>query len=154
MNVCECYSNTGHSVTVMPMFFAVPITLRIADSTLSVLRSGNLISAISCSDASCGQCCQRAALASPHRYVVTHCDTQQHALFHAITHDAAQRSPRSAHTLIFAMVTLPTLVLLGEPDPVSMPAACLSSTDAGGVLRIKVKLRSCDWHCSVLQWLM
>lgn len=102
------------------MFFAVPITLRIADSTLSVLRSGSLISAISCNNTNMSCCC------------------------------ATQQLINNIHTFTFAMVTLPTLVLLGEPEPVSMPAACLSSTDAGGVLRIKVKLRSCTGDHAVM----
>ena len=39
-------------------------------------------------------------------------------------------------------VTLPTLLVFGVPLPLSMPAALRSSTDAGGVLVMKVKLRS------------
>lgn len=41
------------------------------------------------------------------------------------------------------MVTLPTFLRLGSPEPVSMPAAFFNSTDAGGVFSTKVKLRSC-----------
>ena len=40
-------------------------------------------------------------------------------------------------------MTLPTFTELGVPEPFSMPAAFCSSTDAGGVFRMKVKLRSC-----------
>src|SRR5437660_12467893 len=39
-------------------------------------------------------------------------------------------------------VTLPTLSLLGVPDPFAIPAARLSSTEAGGVLVINVNDRS------------
>src|ERR1700758_5270663 len=39
-------------------------------------------------------------------------------------------------------VTLPTLSLLGVPDPLAIPAARFSSTDAGGVLVMKVNERS------------
>src|SRR5208337_5522609 len=39
-------------------------------------------------------------------------------------------------------VTLPTLSLLGAPDPLAIPAARFSNTDAGGVLVIKVNERS------------
>src|SRR5580658_11331946 len=39
-------------------------------------------------------------------------------------------------------VTLPTLSLLGAPDPLAMPAARFNNTDAGGVLVMKVKVRS------------
>ena len=39
-------------------------------------------------------------------------------------------------------VTLPTLSLLGVPAPLAMPAAFFSRTAAGGVLVMKVKLRS------------
>src|ERR1017187_5790605 len=39
-------------------------------------------------------------------------------------------------------VTLPTLSLFGVPAPLVIPAAFFSSTAAGGVLVIKVKLRS------------
>ena len=36
----------------------------------------------------------------------------------------------------------PTLLVFGAPLPFSMPMALRISTDAGGVLRMKVKLRS------------
>src|SRR5262249_33708568 len=39
-------------------------------------------------------------------------------------------------------VTLPTLSLLGAPEPLAIPSARFNSTDAGGVLVIKVKERS------------
>src|SRR3972149_718769 len=39
-------------------------------------------------------------------------------------------------------VTLPTLVLLGSPEPLARPAARFSSTEAGGVLVMKVKERA------------
>src|SRR5271157_2542318 len=39
-------------------------------------------------------------------------------------------------------VTLPTLSLFGAPDPLAMPAARFSNTDAGGVLVINVNERS------------
>ena len=41
-----------------------------------------------------------------------------------------------------ARVTVPTLTVLGGPLPFGTPAAFLSKTDAGGVLVMKVKLRS------------
>jgi hypothetical protein len=37
---------------------------------------------------------------------------------------------------------LPTLSLLGVPEPLATPAAFFSSTAAGGVLVMKLKLRS------------
>src|SRR4051812_50175078 len=40
------------------------------------------------------------------------------------------------------MEALPTLVLLGSPEPFSILAALLSRIEAGGVLVTKVKLRS------------
>lgn len=40
-------------------------------------------------------------------------------------------------------MTLPTFVELGVPEPFVMPAAFCSRTDAGGVFKMKVKLRSC-----------
>ena len=55
----------------------------------------------------------------------------------------AQRSPNPRRAFICARVTLPTFTELGVPEPFSMPAAFCSSTDAGGVFRMKVKLRSC-----------
>ena len=39
-------------------------------------------------------------------------------------------------------VTLPFFYLLGVPDPFSIPAAFFSSTAAGGVLVIKLNVRS------------
>ena len=39
-------------------------------------------------------------------------------------------------------VTLPTLSLLGAPDPLAMPAARFSRIEAGGVLVMKVNERS------------
>src|SRR6202035_2862732 len=39
-------------------------------------------------------------------------------------------------------VTLPTLVRFGSAEPLTIPAARFSNSEAGGVLRIKVKLRS------------
>ena len=39
-------------------------------------------------------------------------------------------------------VTLPTLSLFGVPDPLAIPAARFSNTEAGGVLVINVKERS------------
>ena len=44
----------------------------------------------------------------------------------------------SAISRTWACVTFPTLVRLGTPDPFASPAARLSSTDAGGVLVMKV----------------
>jgi len=41
------------------------------------------------------------------------------------------------------MVMLPTFLSLGSPDPLSILAAFLISTEAGGVFNTKVKLRSC-----------
>lgn len=49
------------------------------------------------------------------------------------------------NTLTCALVTVPTLTF-GFPEPLAMPAAFCSRTDAGGVLRMKVKLRSCITH--------
>ena len=46
-------------------------------------------------------------------------------------------------TLSWAWVTWPTLAELGVPEPFATPAAFCSSTDAGGVFRMNVKLRSC-----------
>src|SRR6266702_4344994 len=73
------------------MLRAVPITVRIADSRLVVLRSTSLIFAIS-------------------------------------------------STCFF--VTLPTLLRFGSAEPFAMFAARFSRTDAGGVFRMKVKVRS------------
>ena len=42
--VCVC----TQSLTVTPMFLAVPSTMRMAASTVTAFRSGSLISAISC----------------------------------------------------------------------------------------------------------
>ena len=39
-------------------------------------------------------------------------------------------------------VTLPSFSLFGVPEPLAMPAAFLSRTAAGGVLVMKLKLRS------------
>jgi hypothetical protein len=44
----------------------------------------------------------------------------------------------------WSFVTLPTFLRLGSPEPDATPAAFLRSTDAGGVFRMKVKLRSCE----------
>ncbi len=41
-----------------------------------------------------------------------------------------------------ARVTVPTLLVFGSPLPFAMPAALRNSTAAGGVLVMKVKLRS------------
>src|ERR1700687_2108156 len=73
------------------MLRAVPITVRIADSRLVVLRSTSLIFAIS-------------------------------------------------STCFF--VTLPTLLRFGSAEPFAMFAARFSRTDAGGVFKIKVNVRS------------
>src|SRR6266700_5336967 len=73
------------------MLRAVPITVRIADSRLVVLRSTSLIFAIS-------------------------------------------------STCFF--VTFPTLLRFGSAEPFAMLAARFSNTDAGGVFRMKVKVRS------------
>src|SRR3954464_1704741 len=43
---------------------------------------------------------------------------------------------------IWSCEMVPTFSLCGSPDPFSMPAACLMSTAAGGVLTMKVKERS------------
>src|SRR5271155_1938939 len=43
---------------------------------------------------------------------------------------------------IWASVTVPTLVLFGTPEPLARLAAFFNSTGAGGVLVMKVKLRS------------
>mmetsp|Transcript_48081 Transcript_48081/g.111378 ORF Transcript_48081/g.111378 Transcript_48081/m.111378 type:complete len:280 (+) Transcript_48081:182-1021(+) len=86
--------NIHSSLTVMPMFRAVPSTVRIADSTLLVFRSGSFTLAIS---STC------------------------------------------------ALVTVPATVAprpKGWPEPLDTPAAFLRSSDAGGVFRMKVKLRS------------
>ena len=50
---------------------------------------------------------------------------------------------RQRHTLSCARVTWPTLAELGVAEPLATPAAFCSSTDAGGVFRMNVKLRSC-----------
>ena len=67
----------------------------------------------------------------------------------AMVRTAASRSAAvRSGCLIFAMsssclrVILPTLLVFGVPLPFSMPIALRISTDAGGVLRMKVKLRS------------
>ena len=52
------------------------------------------------------------------------------------------------NTLSCALETWPTLAELGVPDPFATPAAFWSSTDAGGVFRMNVKLRSCQQPCS------
>jgi hypothetical protein len=49
---------------------------------------------------------------------------------------------RARDLLDLLLVTCPTFFLFGSPDPFSMPAAFLSSTDAGGVLSTNVKERS------------
>ena len=46
-------------------------------------------------------------------------------------------------TLSCACEILPTLVVLGVPEPLGTPAALANNTDAGGVLRMNVKLLSC-----------
>src|SRR5215467_1762835 len=79
------------STTSRPMFFAVPDTVRMAESRFVVLRSTSLIFAIS---STC------------------------------------------------FLVTLPTLLRLGSAEPFAIPAARSSSTEAGGVLRMNVKVRS------------
>jgi hypothetical protein len=40
------------------------------------------------------------------------------------------------------MLTAPTFLRFGSPEPDSTPAAFLRRTEAGGVLRMKVKERS------------
>ena len=75
----------------MPMFRAVPITVRTADSRLVVFKSGILVLAIS---STC------------------------------------------------FLETLPTFVRFGSPEPLTMPAARFSSSEAGGVLMMKVNVRS------------
>src|SRR5215472_13789767 len=47
-----------------------------------------------------------------------------------------------AMSLTCFSVTLPTFSLLGAPEPLAIPAARFSSTEAGGVLVMKVKERS------------
>jgi hypothetical protein len=42
----------------------------------------------------------------------------------------------------WASVTLPIFYLFGVPEPLAMPAAFFNSTAAGGVLVMKLKLRS------------
>src|ERR1700675_5019170 len=84
----HCFS---YPSTSRPMFLAVPITVRTADSRLVVFRSGNLVLAISST-------CLR--------------------------------------------VTFPPLLRFGSADPLTIPAARLSSSEAGGVLVIKVNVRS------------
>ena len=53
-------------------------------------------------------------------------------------------SLRVAISCTCALVTEPTLFLLGSPDPLSMPAALRSRPDAGGVLQTKMNVRS-EW---------
>src|SRR5499433_2354864 len=62
----------------------------------------------------------------------------------AASSDSADRSGRlsSAISRTWARVTLPTLPRLGSAAPFSTPAAFLSSTEAGGVLVMKVNERS------------
>src|SRR5262249_33143181 len=47
-----------------------------------------------------------------------------------------------AISLTWPRVTLPTLVLLGSPEPLASFAARFKSTAAGGVFRMNVKVRS------------
>ena len=42
----------------------------------------------------------------------------------------------SAISLICALVTFPTLVLLGCPEPLVIPAAFLNKSEAGGVFNL------------------
>src|SRR5450432_4664986 len=62
----------------------------------------------------------------------------------AASTDAAFRSGIFwvAMSRTWASVTVPTLVLLGTPEPLARLAAFLSRTAAGGVLVMKVKVRS------------
>ena len=46
------------------------------------------------------------------------------------------------NTLSCACEILPTLVVLGVPEPLGTPAALANNTDAGGVFRMNVKLLS------------
>ncbi len=55
----------------------------------------------------------------------------------------AARAAGCGRAFICARVTLPTFTELGVPEPFSTPAAFCSSTEAGGVFRMNVKLRSC-----------
>ena len=48
----------------------------------------------------------------------------------------------SAISRTWARVMVPTLVLLGTPEPLSMPMAYMLSMGVGGVLVMKVKERS------------
>ena len=48
----------------------------------------------------------------------------------------------SAISRTWSLVSLPTLVLCGSPEPFWTPAAFLISSAAGGVLVMKVKERS------------
>src|SRR4051812_20108247 len=48
----------------------------------------------------------------------------------------------SAIFLTWSGLTVPTLVLLGTAEPAAMPAACLSSTAAGGLLVMNSNDRS------------
>ena len=75
-----------------------------------------------------------------------------HSLLRLLRVNPAQRSLSPRRAFICARVTLPTFTELGVPEPFSMPAAFCSSTDAGGVFRMKVKLRSCG--ALVACWLL
>jgi len=48
----------------------------------------------------------------------------------------------SAISLSCALVTEPTFSVLGLPEPLSIPAAFWSKTEAGGVFKMKVNDRS------------
>ncbi len=58
----------------------------------------------------------------------------------------AARAAGCGRAFICARVTLPTFTELGVPEPFSTPAAFCSSTEAGGVFRMNVKLRSCVYR--------
>src|SRR5256885_1467413 len=81
----------NYPTTSRPMFRAVPITVRIADSKFVVFKSTSLVLAIS---STC------------------------------------------------FLVTFPTLLRFGSAEPLTIPAARSNSTEAGGVFKMNVKVRS------------
>ena len=116
------------------MFFAVPSTMRIAASTLMQFKSGIFSSAISCR--------------KQFRYAMAGAHFQRTLLPNVkfgteLIRPNRQLQNGSLRTFSCAVVSDPTFCVLGAPEPLGMPAALRIRNDAGGVLRMNVKLLSC-----------
>ena len=137
-DILTTYVGTG--CTLRPMFLAVPSTMRMAASMVVALRSGILISAISCEGEgqhigavpSSFKMAQRRRLwaaVSRHRRAVLprhcHCPLQVVPARGETSNSIQRLENLAVRTFSCSWVTVPTFTLLGSPLPALI---CASST--------------------------